>query len=129
MTPVLETAVVSEPKHDAVPDMLSPVIALSTNELIDAPLTWKTLLIGGIAAFAGIFLGYDSAVINGVLGMPYFIHEFTNKPYPGPHASFAELNEFVIPTRYKSLIVGLLAVGNLLGSCECFCHSKDEQEG
>lgn len=118
MTSNLETAVAPEHKDGAVLDIQAPRNDSSTATLIDAPLTWKTVVTGAIAAFAGIFLGYDSAVINGVLGMPYFIHEFTNKPYPSYQASLTELQEFVIPTRYKSLIVGLLAVGNLLGSCE-----------
>jgi hypothetical protein len=48
---------------------------------IEAPITWKTYLMCAFAAFGGIFFGYDSGYVNGVLGMDYFIHEFTGKVY------------------------------------------------
>lgn len=46
---------------------------------VEAPVTWKTYLMCAFAAFGGIFFGYDSGYINGVMAMDYFIHEFSGK--------------------------------------------------
>lgn len=35
---------------------------------IEAPMTWKAYLICAFASFGGIFFGYDSGYINGVIG-------------------------------------------------------------
>lgn len=43
---------------------------------IEAPVTFKAYLICAFAAFGGIFFGYDSGYINGVMGMDYFIKTF-----------------------------------------------------
>lgn len=45
-------------------------------ERLEAPVTWKTYLMCVFAAFGGIFFGYDSGYINGVLGMDFFIETF-----------------------------------------------------
>lgn len=45
---------------------------------VEAPVTFKTYLMCAFAAFGGIFFGYDSGYINGVLGMEYFIETFQN---------------------------------------------------
>lgn len=45
---------------------------------VEAPVTFKTYLMCAFAAFGGIFFGYDSGYINGVLGMDYFISTFEN---------------------------------------------------
>lgn len=44
--------------------------------IAEAPITLKTYLMCAFAAFGGIFFGYDSGYINGVLGMTYFIKTF-----------------------------------------------------
>lgn len=41
---------------------------------VEAPVTLKTYMMCAFAAFGGIFFGYDSGYINGVLGMNYYIH-------------------------------------------------------
>jgi hypothetical protein len=46
---------------------------------VEAPVTWKTYMMCAFAAFGGIFFGYDSGYISGVMAMDYFIHEFTGK--------------------------------------------------
>lgn len=43
---------------------------------VEAPVTFKAYLMCAFAAFGGIFFGYDSGYINGVLGMEYFIQQF-----------------------------------------------------
>lgn len=45
---------------------------------VEAPVTFKTYLMCAFAAFGGIFFGYDSGYINGVLGMKRFIAQFEN---------------------------------------------------
>ncbi|KAK1776641.1 general substrate transporter [Copromyces sp. CBS 386.78] len=56
------------------------------------------------AAFGGIFFGYDSGYISGVMGMKYFIEVIQ-----GPGATF-------LPTREKSLITSILSAGTFFGS-------------
>ena len=43
---------------------------------MEAPVTIKTYLMCAFAAFGGIFFGYDSGYIGGVLDMDYFISTF-----------------------------------------------------
>jgi hypothetical protein len=53
--------------------------------VVEAPVTWKTYLMCAFAAFGGIFFGYDSGYISGVMAMDYFITEFeglVSNPHP-----------------------------------------------
>lgn len=43
---------------------------------VEAPVTFKAYLMCAFAAFGGIFFGFDSGYINGVMGMDYFIETF-----------------------------------------------------
>ena len=43
---------------------------------VEAPVTIRTYLMCAFAAFGGIFFGYDSGYISGVLSMDYFIETF-----------------------------------------------------
>lgn len=83
---------------------------------IEAPVTFKAYLMCAFAAFGGIFFGYDSGYINGVMGMKYFIHEFTGRDYPSPDASPEALAHFVIPAWRQSLIVSILSAGTFIGA-------------
>ena len=56
------------PDVEAVPKGTTDV------ERVEAPVTVKAYLMCAFAAFGGIFFGYDSGYINGVLAMEYFIH-------------------------------------------------------
>lgn len=49
---------------------------------IEAPVTFKAYLMCAFAAFGGIFFGYDSGYVNGVIGMDYFISTFENLVSP-----------------------------------------------
>lgn len=49
---------------------------------VEAPVTFKTYMMCAFAAFGGIFFGYDSGYINGVMGMDFFIQEFENLVCP-----------------------------------------------
>lgn len=83
---------------------------------VEAPVTFTAYLMCAFAAFGGIFFGYDSGYINGVMAMRYFIHEFTGKAYPGAGASAAEAAAFVIPSWRQSLIVSILSCGTFFGA-------------
>lgn len=72
---------------------------------IEAPVTFKAYILCAFAAFGGIFFGYDSGYINGIMGMKYFIQEFGN-------------GSATISSSTKSLIVSILSVGTFLGACE-----------
>ncbi|KAH7370935.1 general substrate transporter [Rhexocercosporidium sp. MPI-PUGE-AT-0058] len=83
---------------------------------VEAPVTWKSYLMCVFAAFGGVFFGYDSGYISGVLAMNFFINMLTGKPIPGAGASAAELAAFVIPTSHKTLIVSILSAGTFFGA-------------
>ncbi|RMZ82004.1 hypothetical protein DV737_g2254, partial [Chaetothyriales sp. CBS 132003] len=91
-------------------------LAPESLDRIEAPVTLKAYLMCAFAAFGGFFFGYDSGYVNGVMGMRYFIHTFTGKPYPGSDASAAEEAAFVIPTWRQSLIVSILSAGTFFGA-------------
>lgn len=75
---------------------------------IEAPVTLKAYLMCAFAAFGGIFFGYDSGYINGIMGMQFFIHEFAPR---GQEAVSA-----VMPASLKALIVSILSVGTFVGA-------------
>jgi sugar porter (SP) family MFS transporter len=74
-------------------------------ERIEAPVTWKAYLICAFASFGGIFFGYDSGYINGVLGAQIFIDQVEG--VPGRDA----INE-----SNTSLIVSILSCGTFFGA-------------
>lgn len=82
-------------------------IALRTTDdvnSIEAPVTWKAYLMCAFASFGGIFFGYDSGYINGVLGSEIFIRQVE-----GPDAT--ELS-----SSHQSLIVSILSAGTFFGA-------------
>ncbi|PHH86447.1 hypothetical protein CDD83_10248 [Cordyceps sp. RAO-2017] len=74
-------------------------------EHIEAPVTWKAYLMCAFASFGGIFFGYDSGYINGVLGNQIFIDAVMGEP------GHKELSE-----NYSSLIVSILSCGTFFGA-------------
>ncbi|KAI8952506.1 general substrate transporter [Xylaria longipes] len=71
---------------------------------IEAPVTLKAYLMCAFSAFGGIFFGYDSGYINGVMGMPYFI-----KQIEGPDATSLSGSS-------KGLITSVLSLGTFVGA-------------
>ncbi|TDZ33575.1 Major facilitator-type transporter ecdD [Colletotrichum spinosum] len=71
---------------------------------IEAPVTWKAYVICAFASFGGIFFGYDSGYINGVLGANQFIEHVEG---PGAEA---------ISESHQSLIVSILSCGTFFGA-------------
>ena len=71
---------------------------------IEAPVTWKAYLMCAFASFGGIFFGYDSGYINGVLGSDIFIRQVE-----GPDAT-------ELTSSHQSLIVSILSAGTFFGA-------------
>ncbi|KAL2429559.1 Major facilitator-type transporter ecdD [Exophiala dermatitidis] len=71
---------------------------------IEAPVTWKAYMMCAFAAFGGIFFGYDSGYINGVLGSQMFIDKVEG---PG-HDS--------VESGHQSLITSILSAGTFFGA-------------
>ncbi|KAL1412183.1 hypothetical protein Q8F55_003193 [Vanrija albida] len=85
-------------------------------EHVEAPVTLKAYLTCAFGAFGGLFFGYDIGYMSGVMGMTYVIQLYTGKPVPGPNASQAEKDAFVLPSDMKSLITGILSAGTFFGA-------------
>lgn len=92
---------------------------------VEAPVTVRAYLIVAFAAFGGIFFGYDTGWMGGVLGMEYFIKQYTgleypNVKYPGVSADDADFKAykkaFVIPQWQQSLTTSILSAGTFFGA-------------
>jgi sugar porter (SP) family MFS transporter len=92
---------------------------------IEAPVTVKAYLMCAFAAFGGIFFGYDTGWMSGVLGMPYFIRLYTGLEYPSivyPNTSsndpayLAYKAAFHLPARDQSLTTSILSCGTFFGA-------------
>ena len=86
---------------------------------IEAPMTLKAYLICAFAAFGGIFYGYDTGWMGGVLAMPYFITQYTGLPQPptGTSAHDVALQDaFHLPASDQSLVTSILSVGTFFGA-------------
>jgi MFS family permease len=73
-------------------------------ERIEAPVTWQAYLMCAFASFGGIFFGYDSGYINGVLGSQIFINAV--EPVGAKEVSES----------HTSLIVSILSCGTFFGA-------------
>lgn len=82
---------------------------------VEAPVTVKAYLICAFAAFGGIFFGYDTGWMGGVLGMKYFIRQYTGLPYPDPNDT-AAAKAFHVSARDQSLVTSILSCGTFLGA-------------
>ncbi|KAF6830618.1 MFS monosaccharide transporter [Colletotrichum musicola] len=81
-------------------------LAVTDNvERIEAPVTWKAYMICAFASFGGIFFGYDSGYINGVLGATAFIQKVEG-----------DRNATSINESDSSLIVSILSCGTFFGA-------------
>ena len=84
----------------------SSVVLQTTDDVnrIEAPVTFKAYMICAFASFGGIFFGYDSGYVNGVLGNSIFIENVE-----GPDAD-------AISASHQSLIVSILSLGTFIGA-------------
>jgi hypothetical protein len=114
--------------------VLDAVHGTTDVERVEAPVTLKTYFICAFAAFGGIFFGYDTVCafehptqseradrsikgwMGGVLGMPYFITQYTNfELYPGITADNLP-KDFAISASNKSLMTSILSAGTFFGA-------------
>ncbi|KAK3065397.1 hypothetical protein LTS18_009240 [Coniosporium uncinatum] len=98
-----------------MPGGAAPLQATTDVNRIEAPVTMKAYLMCAFASFGGIFFGYDSGYISGVLGMRYFIHMHTGLPYSLLDDP-ATADAFTLPASDKSLIVSILSAGTFFGA-------------
>ncbi|GME73419.1 unnamed protein product [Ambrosiozyma monospora] len=104
--------VATEPRNDENAFQDHVAIEGTTDlERIEAPITLKAYLMCCFASFAGVYYGYDSGYISGVMGMEYFIHEFTGKV-----KGTIPDDQFVLSSSQKSLITSILSAGTFIGS-------------
>ncbi|KKF93031.1 putative glucose transporter rco-3 [Ceratocystis platani] len=87
---------------------------------IEAPVTFKAYLTCAFAAFGGIFFGYDTGWMSGVLAMPFFIRLYTGIDYdessPDRTPIGVTAKEFSLPSWQKSLFTSILSCGTFFGS-------------
>ncbi|WVO12859.1 hypothetical protein L204_100467 [Cryptococcus depauperatus] len=83
---------------------------------VEAPVTVKAYLLCVFASFGGIFFGFDSGYMNGVLGMNYFINMMTGLPIPPHNADKATKDAFTLRSWEKSLITSILSAGTFFGA-------------
>ncbi|KAJ7721050.1 general substrate transporter [Mycena metata] len=93
------------------------VLGTADTSRIEAPVTAKTYFMCVFAAFGGIFFGYDTGWMGGVLGMPFFIQMYTKMPYPAEPFNAANLPaSFALPAWEKSLMTSILSAGTFFGA-------------
>ncbi|KAF7301013.1 General substrate transporter [Mycena indigotica] len=92
------------------------VFGTADTSRIEAPVTFKTYFMCVFAAFGGIFFGYDTGWMGGVLGMPYFIQMYTHKPYPADPRAAHIPSDFALPAWEKSLMTSILSAGTFFGA-------------
>jgi MFS family permease len=86
---------------------------------IEAPVTFKAYLICAFAAFGGIFFGYDTGWMSGVLAMPYFKTLYTGIPFDYDTRQPIGVDDpalFAIPDAQKSLMTSILSCGTFFGA-------------
>ncbi|KPI38056.1 putative glucose transporter rco-3 [Cyphellophora attinorum] len=70
---------------------------------------WPAVVIGLFVAFGGVLFGYDTGTISGILGMEYWVREFSGG-YTDADGQPA------ISSGDESLIVSILSLGTFLGA-------------
>lgn len=92
--------------------MPGALVATADTGRIEAPVTAKAYLMCAFSAFGGIFFGYDSGYISGVMGMNYVIEHFE----PLPASLAGDTDKFVLAAWKKSLITSILSAGTFFGA-------------
>ncbi|KAG9240090.1 general substrate transporter [Calycina marina] len=93
-----------------------PLVATADIARIEAPVTINAYMMCAFASLGGIFFGFDSGYISGVMAMPYFINLYTGIPIPPSDASDAVKKAFALPAHDKSLITSILSAGTFFGA-------------
>lgn len=82
---------------------------------VEAPVTLKAYLMCAFAAFGGIFFGYDTGWMGGVLGMKFFIRQYTGLQYPDASDTVA-VKAFHLSAQDQSLTTSILSAGTFFGA-------------
>ncbi|WWD19991.1 hypothetical protein CI109_104464 [Kwoniella shandongensis] len=85
--------------------------ATSNPDRVEAPITARAYFLCVFASFGGIFFGYDTGWMGGVLAMPYFIRLHT-----GLDPATTPANQFVISASTQSLMTSILSAGTFFGA-------------
>ncbi|USP73161.1 hypothetical protein yc1106_00435 [Curvularia clavata] len=103
-----------------------PVTGTADVSRVEAPVTVRAYLIVAFAAFGGIFFGYDTGWMGGVLNMDYFIKQYTGAEYPDvkfPGVDHLDSritdyrkSTFVIAPWQQSLVTSILSAGTFFGA-------------
>lgn len=95
--------------------MAGGVVLQGTTDVsrVEAPVTFKAYMICAFAAFGGIFFGYDTGWMSGVLGMPYFIMLYTGVDFD---TIVAAPKEHSLPSSMKSLMTSIMSCGTFFGA-------------
>jgi hypothetical protein len=98
-----------------------PVTGTTDVSRVEAPVTVRAYLIVAFAAFGGIFFGYDTGWMGGVLNMDYFIKQYTGAEYPDvmfpnvdhldPRIVDYRKTTFVVAPWQQSLVTSILSAG------------------
>lgn len=72
---------------------------------IEAPVTAKAYMMCAFASFGGIFFGYDSGYISGVMGMDYFIHLYVRHAFFYSTDSQTLANILIFRLAYQFLVL------------------------
>jgi sugar porter (SP) family MFS transporter len=100
--------------------MAGGVVVQGTTDVgrVEAPVTWKAYLICAFAAFGGIFFGYDTGWMSGVMAMPYFIELYTDHKYDwvNKRPLAANPDDFALPSQMQSLFTSILSLGTFFGA-------------
>ncbi|MCJ1274632.1 hypothetical protein MMC21_002429 [Puttea exsequens] len=91
------------------------ITGTTDTERIEAPITAKAYMCCAFAAFGGIFFGYDTGWMGGVLAMKYFIRQYTGKEYPVAGDDDAKA-AFHLPASDQSLTTSILSCGTFFGA-------------
>ncbi|KXX74782.1 putative glucose transporter rco-3 [Madurella mycetomatis] len=98
--------------------LLYPISGTADLSRVEAPVTLKAYLLCTFAAFGGIFFGYDTGWMSGVLAMPYFITLYTGLQYDyeARQPIGVSRTEFGLPSSTKSLMTSILSCGTFFGA-------------
>lgn len=98
-----------------------PVTGTTDIDRVEAPVTFRAYLIVAFAAFGGIFFGYDTGWMGGVLAMPYVIKQWTGQDYPEDTGKTGQAlkdytSGFVVSPGNTSLVTSILSAGTFFGA-------------
>jgi sugar porter (SP) family MFS transporter len=103
-----------------------PISGTANVDRVEAPVTLRAYLIVAFAAFGGIFFGYDTGWMGGVLNMDYFIKQYTGHEYPdvkfpgldkaNPTVVAYRNQQFSVSSSNQSLVTSILSAGTFFGA-------------